>query len=318
MSGSDTMPRRSARTPPQRVALGVRLAGLVGLVGWAVTSPGILSFPSFIALLNAVSFIGCVAVGMTFITLSGNIMSFALGATLSGAGLIFLGALGLGVVPAFLLAIIFGVVVTALQGVVIGRIKANPILTSIAALAIMFGSAQIITGGQSVYPAAKGSEIFNGKIANIPVSAIFFFFAVVIGQTILTFTSFGRALIMIGSNMRAADAAGIRVARVITVAYMLAGAFTAVPGILLSARYGSGDMELSAGYDYSAIAAVLVGGTAIEGGSGSIIRTLIGVTIIALVQIALILRGFSAQLQYLIMGLIVLAVILLHALGDKR
>jgi len=77
-------------------------------------------------------------------------------------------------------------------------------------------------------------------------------------------------------------------------------------------------MELGAGYDYNAIGAVLVGGTSIEGGSGSVIRTLIGVTIIALVEVVLILRGFSDQMQYLITGLIVLAVILLHALGEGR
>lgn len=313
-----SLPRCFGRGARQRVALLVRLAAIAALLGWAVTSPGMLSFASLLALLNAVSFIGCVAVGMTFITISGNIMSFALGTTLSGAGLIFLSALRMGVVPAFVFAIIFGIGVSALQGAVIGRIKANPILTSIAALAIMLGLAQIITGGQSIYPAAGGSESLNGRIGDVPVGAAFFLCAVLIGQIILSFTRYGRALILTGSNMRAAEAAGIRVARVIVIAYMLAGAFAAVPGVLLAARYGSGDMELGAGYDYSAIAAVLVGGTVIEGGSGSVIRTLVGVTIIALVQVVLILRGFSAQMQYLIMGIIVLGVILLHALGDKR
>ena len=74
-------------------------------------------------------------------------------------------------------------------------------------------------------------------------------------------------------------------------------------GVLLAARYGSGDMELGAGYDYTAIAAVLVGGTSIQGGSGSVVRTLIGVTVIAIIEVVLLLRGFSQQLQYLITGL---------------
>ena len=90
------------------------------------------------------------------------------------------------------------------------------------------------------------------------------------------------------------------------------------PAILLAARYGSGDMELGLGYDYTAIAAVLVGGTAIQGGSGSVVRTLIGVTVIAVIATVLLLRGFSQQWQYLITGLIVLAVIMLHTIGERR
>ena len=77
-------------------------------------------------------------------------------------------------------------------------------------------------------------------------------------------------------------------------------------------------MDRGTGYDYTAIAAVLVGGTAIQGGSGSVVRTLIGVTVIAIIEVVLLLRGFSQQLQYLITGLIVLSVIMLHTIGERR
>ena len=123
---------------------------------------------------------------------------------------------------------------------------------------------------------------------------------------------------MVGSNMRAATAAGISTATTITVAYVLAGACSAISGVLLAARYGSGDMEIAAGYDYAAIAAVLVGGTTIQGGSGSVVRTLVGVTVVAIIEVVLLLRGFSQQLQYLITGIIVLGVIMLHTIGERR
>ena len=139
-----------------------------------------------------------------------------------------------------------------------------------------------------------------------------------IGQLILSWTRIGRAMIMVGSNPRAATAAGVETASAVTIAYVIAGACSAVSGVLLAARYGSGDMELGAGYDYTAIAAVLVGGTGIQGGSGSVVRTLIGVTVIATIEVVLLLRGFSQQLQYLITGLIVLAVIMLHTIGERR
>ncbi len=285
---------------------------------FALSTPGFTSPLSINSLLNAISFIGCVAVGMTFITITGNIMSLALGATVSASALVFLASLSLGVFPAFLVAILFGVVITAVQGALVGYIRANPLLVSIAALSLLIGGAALATGGQRIYPGGEGLQVFKGRVAGIPVEALYFFGTVVIGQFVLSWTRIGREMIMVGSNLRAAIAAGVNTARAITVAYVLAGACSAVSGVLLAARYGSGDMELGTGYDYTAIAAVLVGGTAIGGGSGSVVRTLIGVTVIAIIATVLLLRGFSQQWQYLITGLIVLAVIMLHTIGERR
>jgi len=302
----------------RRLVLAVRIIAGSAIALFALTTPGFTSPISINALLNAISFIGCVAVGMTFITLTGNIMSLCLGATVSASALVFLASLSAGVLPAFLIAIAFGVVITAAQGALVGFFRANPILVSIAGLSLLIGGAALATGGQRIYPGGEGLQMFKGRVAGIPVEALYFFATVVIGQLILTWTRIGRVMVMVGSNPRAAYAAGVGPASAITVAYVLAGACSAVSGVLLAARYGSGDMELGAGYDYTAIAAVLVGGTAIQGGSGSVIRTLAGVTVIAIIEVVLLLRGFSQQLQYFITGLIVLAVIMLHTIGERR
>ena len=311
--------RRFRFTGPQRRGLiwGIRLAALSALALWALSTPGFTSMLSILALLNAVSFIGCVAVGMTFITLSGNIMSLSLGATVSATACIFLASLGAGVITAALIAILFGTAITVAQGALVGSIRANPILVSIAALALILGMAEYLTGGQRIYPAGEGYRVLRGSIAGIPEETLVFLLTVAAGQIVLSCTRLGRAMIMVGSNARAAEVAGIQTARVVTTAYALAGASSAISGILLAARYGSGDMELGAGYDYSAIAAVLVGGTNIAGGSGSVLRTLIGATVIGVIEVVLLLRGFSEQWQYLVTGLIVLGVIMLHTLGER-
>ena len=298
--------------------LGVRIAAGLGIAIWALVTPGFTTPLAFNSLLNAISFIGCVAVGMTFITITGNIMSLCLGATVSASALVFLASLSLGAVPAFLVAIAFGVVITAAQGALVGFFRANPILVSVAGLSLLIGGAALVTGGQRIYPAGEGLQLFKGRVAGIPVEALYFFTTVLIGQFVLSWTRIGRVMIMVGSNPRAAHAAGVKPEIAITMAYVFAGAFSAVSGVLLAARYASGDMELGTGYDYTAIAAVLVGGTAIQGGSGSVVRTLIGVTVIAIIGTVLLLRGFSQQLQYLITGLIVLAVIMLHTIGERR
>ena len=302
----------------RRAVTAIRLLAFAALAIWSIATPGFISPLSLSALMTAISFIGCVAVGMTFITLTGNIMSLSLGVTLSAAALVFLSSLALGIVGACIVAVLFGVAVSGVQGIVIGYFRANPILVSIAALALITGISELVTGGQRVYPTAANFAFFKSRIAGIPVTTLIFLGAVALGELILSGTRFGRAMRMVGSNWRAAEAAGLNAATVVTGAYLLAGAFSAVSGILLAARYGSGDMELGAGYDYSAIAAVLVGGTAIQGGEGSVLRTLIGVSVIAAVEVVLLLRGFPEELQYLVTGIIVLLVIMLHTIGGRE
>jgi ribose/xylose/arabinose/galactoside ABC-type transport system permease subunit len=302
----------------RHIALGIRLAGAAAIAIYALSTPGFLSPLSINALLTAISFVGCVAVGMTFITLTGNIMSLALGATVSASALIFLACLSFGILPAFLVALLFAVVISGAQGFLVGHFRANPILVSVAALSLLLGTAALATGGHRIYPSGAGLAIFKGRFAGIPIDAWCFFATVAAGQFILSRTRIGRTMIMVGSNVRAAAAAGIATTSAVTVAYIIAGACAAISGVLLAARYGSGDMEIGAGYDYTAIAAVLVGGTGVAGGSGSTVRTLVGVFVIAVIEVVLLLRGFSEQLQYLITGVLVLCVIMLHTLGERR
>lgn len=309
---------RLGRVQMRHAVVAVRLIGAAAIAWFALSTPGFTSPLSINSLLTAISFTGCVAVGMTFITLTGNIMSLSLGATVSASALAFLASLSLGVFPAVLLALAFGIVVTAAQGWLIGYFRANPILVSIAALSLLIGGAAWATGGQRIYPGGAGLQLFKGRVIGVPLEALFFLATVAIGQFILSWMRIGRSMIMTGSNARAAIAAGVSTATAVTFAYVLAGACAAISGILLAARYGSGDMELGAGYDYTAIAAVLVGGTGIAGGQGSVIRTLVGAAVIASIEVVLLLRGFSEQLQYLITGLIVLGVVMLQTVGERR
>ena len=116
---------------------------------------------------------------------------------------------------------------------------------------------------------------------------------------------------MVGSSFRAAEAVGVRTWRTVTGAYLWAGLFPRLPGIMLASAT-AGNMDYGVGYDYDAIAAVLVGGTAIGGGQGSILRTMAGVLVIAVARVILLLNGLRQEWQYLISGVIILSVILLQ------
>jgi ribose/xylose/arabinose/galactoside ABC-type transport system permease subunit len=294
----------------------IRLAALLALVAVAVSTEGFLTTVSLFSLLNTTSLIGCVAVGMTFITLSGNIMSFSLSVIVSTSGMVFMALLPLGLAPAMVLALLFGAALNGLQGFVIGYFRANPIIVSMAALALITGCATLITNGMGVYPQSDASDVLKGAILGVPMPLAAFIITVVAAQVVLSCTRFGRHLYMVGSNWRAALAAGLEPARVVLGAYIAAGLCAALAGILMAARYSGGDLQTGLGYDYGAISAVLVGGTPIGGGEGSAIRSLIGAFIIGVCQVLLLLHGFSTQVQYLATGLIVLFVIMLQTLAE--
>jgi ribose/xylose/arabinose/galactoside ABC-type transport system permease subunit len=311
------MPRWWRASVRERVLLVTRAVAITAMVIFAALTPGFLTTVSIISLLTTMSFIGCVAVGMTFITLSGNIMSFALGATLGATTIVFTLALPLGLGGALLVAFAFSAALTGVQGFIIGYFRANPIIISMATLALIYGIVTFTTGGRGIYPSTGDADVLKGNFGMVPKSLAAFLLTVAIGQFLLSFTRFGRNIIMVGSNRRAAEAVGIEPWRTVTGAYLVAGGFTAFSSVLMAARYASGDMEHGLGYDYQAISAVLVGGTVIAGGQGSVLRTLAGAFFIAVVQGLLLLNGFSTQWQYLMIGLIVLVVIMLQTLGER-
>jgi ribose/xylose/arabinose/galactoside ABC-type transport system permease subunit len=296
----------------------VRLVSVGGLIVAALTTPGFLTATSILSLLTTMAFVGCVAVGMTFITLSGNVMSFCLGATLSATTIVFTASLPIGLVGALALAFLFSVLLTGGQGWVVGYFRANPIIISMAVLALIYGFVTLFTGGRGVYPQSNEVDILKGRIGGVPTPVAAFMITVALGQFTLSYTRFGRNLFMVGSNHRAALAAGIRTWRTVSGAYIVAGFFTAVSAVLMAARYASGDMEHGIGYDYHAISAVIVGGNSIGGGHGSVIRTLGGTVIISILRGMLLLWGFSTPMQYLITGIVVFCVIILHSLGESR
>jgi|GEM_PF-1586960 len=303
---------------PKRILLVIRFLSVAILAIVALLTPGFLTATNLFSLLTTMSLIGCVAIAMTFITLSGNVMSFCLGATLSATTIVFMACLPFGLVAALIASFLFSIFLTGAQGWVIGYFRANPIIVSMAMLALIYGFVTLFTGGRGIYPEGSEADVLKGRIAGIPIPLAAFLVTTVVGQLTLSFTRFGRNLMMVGSNYRAARAAGIGTWKAVTGAYAIAGLFTAVSAVLMAARYASGDMEHGIGFDYQAISAVVVGGNAIEGGRGSAIRTLLGTIIISIVQAILLLQGYSTAMQNLVIGIIVLIIIMLHTLGESR
>jgi ribose/xylose/arabinose/galactoside ABC-type transport system permease subunit len=285
---------------------------VLALAGLLAATPGFTATASLLSFVNTLALVGCVAVGMTFVTLSGNIMSFALGATMGTSAVVFAALSGYGAGVAVAMALAVALALNAAQGLVVGVFRANPIIVSIAALALIGGGVELVTENRIIYSAEGSLAFLKGKLAGIPLSGIVFLACAAFAQALLRYTRFGQQVVMVGSNFRAATAAGVKTWRTVTAAYAWAGVFAGVAGILVAARYDAGHLEYGAGYDYSAIAGVLVGGTAIRGGSGSVVRTVLGIVVITATSVVVLLRGFETEHQQLLIGLIVLAAVLVQ------
>jgi ribose/xylose/arabinose/galactoside ABC-type transport system permease subunit len=291
----------------------LHLVFVLALATAALATPGFLSGPALQSLLTTISFIGCVAVGMTLVTISGNILTLSLGATVGASALVAIAAANRsGLAGAVPIALMFGALVGAIQGALIGYLRANPIIVTVATSVLIYGAAQPITGNAAFYAVHPTPDsLLNARLFGLPIEFIVFVAILLICQFLLSFTVFGRNVLMVGSSFNAARAAGLRPWATIIGAYSCAGLFSAIAGVMLALRYGRASMEFGLGYDYSAIAAVLVGGTAISGGQGSAIRTFAGMMIIGIVQVVLLLHGFRQEWQYLITGVIVLGIVML-------
>jgi ribose transport system permease protein len=307
-----TLPRVSLST-----ATIVGIFALIVLIG-SLTTTGFATVENLKAILQSSAFVGIIAVGMTVIMLSGNLFSMSLGTTAAVTAITFLWALAYGGAAAILLTVLLGVGICAVQGWIVGSIGANPIIVTIAAGVLQGGATLKVSGGTTIYPPPDASYSWLAdRVGGIPFPFIVFLVLTVVVDAVLRGTSFGRAIYAAGENKRAARAAAISIAAVATGAFAVAGACTAIAGVLIGATNGNASLFIESTYTFDAIAAVLVGGTAVTGGRGSAARTLFGAIVIATISSLLLLRGYSTGIQILVKGLIVLVVVVLVQLGSR-
>ena len=272
--------------------------------------------------------VGIVALGMTFVIISGGI-DLAVGSTLVAVGAILmiiinshpsglLTATGITGVPAFIIgilaALIVGCAIGAINGVLIARSRIPAFIATLGMMKICRSVTQqcMQTVGTKVPKAFL--NIANFKIGGQVVLPIFYWMiAAVLLHIVSKHTPFGRQIFAIGSNERTARLSGIDVEKVKTRIYILMGALVSVTAVIQIARIGSMDYaNAGSGYEMDAIAAVVVGGTSMSGGKGSILGTVLGMLIIAVMNNLLNLMGVPPFLREAFKGFIVIAAVLLQ------
>lgn len=285
----------------------------------AALNEAFLTWSNFLNVLRQISVLMLGAVGETLIILSGG-FDLSIGSMQALASSVTASVmLHWGIGPAILLGLLVGVVGGLLNGVVITKIRVNPLVATLGTMSIFRGFALITTGGDVVF--GLPSEFLflgTGFVGGVPVPAIFAIAALVVGFVLLRMTVFGLNIYAIGGNREAARLSGIKVDRVLIACYTIGGLLAALSGVIMTARLSSGQPTLGHGFELNAIAAVVIGGTSLSGGAGGLGGTIIGVFLIGVLSNGLNILNVNYFWQQVIIGSIIIMAVAIDNLRHRR
>lgn len=297
---------------------------LIGLVLLCVVitfvSPAFMTLSNITNVFTQVSTNAIIAVGMTFVILTGGI-DLSVGSTVAISGAfaasiikstnnVFLAVLAAGTV---------GIVIGLINGLLISKGKLQAFIATLATMTIFRGATLVFTNGT---PISKLPENFvnigNGKLGFIPIPVIITVIVLVIAMYVLTQTRFGRYLYALGGNEDSARLSGINTTKIKTLVYVISGFASSIAGVIIASRIGSASPNAGTGFELDAIAAVVIGGTSLAGGEGRITGTLIGALIIGVLNNGLNLMNVSPFYQSIVKGLVILIAVLLDKKSRKK
>jgi inositol transport system permease protein len=292
---------------------------------FALTNEAFLTQLNLFNVARQISITGLIALGMTFVILTAGI-DLSVGALLAFCGMVAavvakgttantlsLGtteASGWGWPAALFAAVLVGTVAGAIQGGLITLLKVPPFVVTLGGLTVFRGFTLMLSGGGPISGFSAEMRWFGtGLVGPVPVPVIIFVFAALLCHIVLRYTRFGREVYAVGGNAEAARLSGIRVDRVLVAVYMIVGFFCGLAAFVLAARLNSAEAVAGIGYELTVISAVVIGGTSLFGGIGSIGGTVVGAALIGVLVNGLQLNNVSSYTQQVTIGFILIAAV---------
>ncbi len=297
---------------------GILAAFILICIILSLITPNFLSFTNISVIVKQVSINALLAFGVTFVIITGGI-DLSLGSIVAVTGVVAASFAHPDTYPLLvpvLMGLLVGVLFGAFNGFIITKARVPSFIVTLGTMTIGRGLALILSKGR---PVSNLSESFNfiggGSILGIPVPILLLGIIFFICLVLLTNMTIGRYIYAIGGNEQAAKASGIEVNKIKMFVYTLSGALAAIAGITLASRITTGQPNIGAGFELTAIAAAVIGGTSTSGGVGSITGTLIGALLIGVISNSLDLLNVSSYYQQVIMGAIIIGAVSLDKLG---
>ncbi|MGL6208872.1 MAG: ABC transporter permease [Paracoccaceae bacterium] len=297
----------------------VMALALVILFGWLRYDNFLGSF-NILSVLRYNSMFALVSLGMCFVIMTGGI-DLSVGSVAALASVAAAYASPYGLVPGLGAGLAAGLAVGTLNGLIVTRLRIMPFIATLATMLAASGTALLLARNQSVsvsYDTAF-TTLGQGSLAGLPIPALIALVAYAAGSVVLNLTNIGRSVLAVGGNEDAARLMGLAVNRTTFLVYLASGGCAGMAGVILAAQFGAGQPIEGVGWELFAIAAVVVGGTLLTGGAGSVGATLAGVLLLGVLFTILNFENgkgwisLSAYWQSVIRGLFLLAVVLLQA-----
>ena len=288
--------------------------GLITLV-LSVSTDNFLTTGNLSNVLRQVSINGILAVGMTFVILTGGI-DLSIGSVLALTGMVAASLVaGVNVhapISAALVAMAVGAALGACSGVLIAWVRLPAFVVTLGMLSAVRGLTLIYSQGMPISSLSPSFKFLGqGIVRGVPVPVLLFAATVLVAWIILRYTIYGRRVYAVGGNIRSARTSGINTSGIIFSVYVLMGLMSGLAGLILTARTTAALPQAGVAYELDAIAAVVIGGTSLNGGVGSVPLTVVGVLIIGLINNGLDLLGVSSYYQQVIKGLMIVAAVLI-------
>lgn len=286
--------------------------------GLALASENFLTASNLLNVLRQVTIVGLCAIGMTVVLIGGN-FDLSVGATVTLAAVVSVTMQPVdaaGTALAILVPLALGLGVGAVNGAIVGGLRANSIVVTVGTQFIVVGLVLLYVEGAHVRvddATAFYVAIAAGYLLGVPMPVYLFLLPLLLLHLLMRTTVFGRYVRAIGNNREAARLMGVPVARYILLTFMLSGATAAASGVLLASRVRNLDPTAGIGYEFAALTATVLGGTRLTGGRGSLLHTFAGVLILGVLANGMTLLNLSYNLQLLLQGLILVAAVALDA-----
>jgi ribose transport system permease protein len=293
------------------------------LIFFSVAGANFLTVSNLTSILLSTAVIGILAVGTTFVIITGGI-DLSLGTAMTLCSVItglFLTKAGLPLVVGLIGGILAGALIGFINGFNVAVLGLPPFIATLAMMLVAQGLALVLSGVRPIYfSKVEGfNKIALGEVVpRIPNAVLILFGLAIIAGLILRKTILGRMTYAIGSNEEATRLSGINTRRWILAIYTLAGVATGVAGVVLASRLNSAQPQLGVGYELQAIAAVIIGGTSLLGGRGSILGTIIGALIMSVLINGLRIMAIQTEWQTVVVGLVVLVAVFADNLRKRR
>ena len=300
---------------------GILVAFVVFMIVFALANPRFIAIDNVFSVVRSSAILGVMALGVTFVVISGN-LDLSVGSMMSFSTIVVLDLHDrLGAAPAIPAMFAMTLGLGALIGLLVGYVRLNPLIVTLGMLSAIQGLTLLYSGGQNMDIDDKAGTWFSifgqGAIAGLPVPIIIFLGLAMVLGLMLSSTPFGRKVYAVGGNGTAAAFSGIPRARVVFLCYLMSAFCVAVAGLIQASRSLGSQNTVGQGMELQVLAAVILGGASLMGGSGTMLKTVIGVLILGFIQNGLLLMGLEFYVQFVVTWLIIIVAVWLD-IAAKR